>query len=262
MGGRVEKLNKGGILAWEVDGVLGRLTKAQSTAFRRGELFALQLPPLVEMGVVVATHMRDRAQGRGVLADSPPEAPSERRGWHKEAGNWVAGQVVSPEYAAAAGLPSTTYASSADLHRAAGKIGVGNVTGGMWAGIQARGSGRSAVIIDFGGSSPGHGGAATYATKGASVGSEGGKPIPLMVRAPETVRNQQKAWVVFSKHKASPIEPSPTENIAMCEAATILAQKTVLKQFGDSDNDYQHGLALDFGGDSALREKLLRDWKL
>ena len=256
MANRVEKLNNKGIIAWEVDGVLGRLTKAQS----KDANFVLEMKPLVEMGVILATHMRDRAT-KGSLADAQPVPPSDKRGWHKEGQNWVSGQVVSEEYAAAAGLSSTTYASAADMKAAIkGELQqIGFVTGGMWAGIQARGSGKSGVIIDFGGSSPGHGGFATFAV-GAPVVSDGGKPIPLMVRTPETVRNQQKAWVVFSKHQCSPIEPLADENTALCEAATALAQKSVLKQFGDSEDDWRHGVNLDFGGDSSLREKLLTGW--
>jgi hypothetical protein len=262
MASRVEKLNNKGILAWEVDGVLGRLTGAQSEAYRKGEAFALAMKPLVEMGVIVATHVRERVQGQGQLAGIEATPPSDKRGWHKEGANgYVPGQVVSAEYAAAAGLDSTTYASSADLKAASGRQGVGNTSGGMWAGLQARGSGKSAVIIDFGGSSPGHGsGKPVYVPGAEPVGGDGGKPIPVMVRPPEMVRNQQKAWVVFVKNGASPLEPTDVENLAMCEAATAMMQKAVVKEFGDAAESNQRAAVLDFGGDVRLREKLLTGW--
>lgn len=261
MASRVEKLNKGGILAWEVDGVLGRLTKAQS----KNEAFVLRMKPIVEMGVILATHIRDRSIGILSSSDELPQ-PCDKRGWHREGpGERVPGQVVSAEYAAAGGLPTTTFASSADLHNAAKPIrGVqryANVTGGMWAGIQARGSGKSGVIIDFGGTSPGHGSAKpTFVATAERVGGEGGKPIPVMVRAGEMVRNQNKAWVVFTKVGKSPIEPLGVENIALCEAATALMQRAVIREFGDTGEYNQQVWELDFGGDPVLREKLLVGW--
>jgi hypothetical protein len=259
MASRVEQLNNKGIIAWQVEGgILARLTKKQSQDIE----FAIRMQPLVTLGAVVAGHMKERVFNRGELAGAQAAPPSDRRGWHKEAdGTWVPGQVVSLEYAAAAGLNTTTYASSADLHHATGKPGIGNVTGGLKDSLQARGSGQSSVILDFGGSSPGHGsGKPIFISTTADIGAEGGKPIPLMVRPPEMVRNQQKAWVLFNKHGCSPIEPTDTENVAMCEAATVQAQRAVMRTFGDGGDSDQQVAALDFGGDPSLRDKLIREW--
>lgn len=256
MATRVEQLNRKGILSWEVDGVLGRLTKAQS----KDEEFALRMKPLVELGVILAVHMKERVQGKSILAGTSPVAPSDKTGRHKEGGEWVPGQVVSAEYAAAAGLPTTTFPSVAALKEAAGKTGVGNTSGGMWGGLQARGSGQS-VIIDFGGNSAGHGTGKPVLVEGApSVDTPNGKPIPTMVRSPEMVRNQAKAWVVFTKHGCSPLEPLENENQALCEAATAMAQRAVVKTFGDSGESNQRVAEFDFGGDPSLRDKLMKGW--
>lgn len=257
MSSRVEQLNKKGILSWEVSGVLGRLTKAQT----QDEAFALRMKPLVELGVILAVHMKERVVGKSILAGTSPVAPSDKTGRHKEGGEWVPGQVVSAEYAAAAGLPTTTFPSVAAMKEATGRQGVGNTSGGMWGGLQARGSGQSGVIIDFGGNSVGHGTGKPVLVEGApSIDTPNGKPIPTMVRSAEMVRNQQKAWVVFVKHGASPLEPLDTENQALCEAATAMAQKAVIKSFGDAGESNQRVAEFDFGGDPQLREKLMRGW--
>ena len=70
----LERLNKRGIVAWEVDGVLARFTKAQSASAD----YVAVARPFVDLVAAFAVHIRQRVQQRGDLAGQQP-APSGKK---------------------------------------------------------------------------------------------------------------------------------------------------------------------------------------
>jgi hypothetical protein len=194
---RAERLGAQGIAFVEVDGILARLTKKQS-ADPGAYVRAVQA---VSIATPVAAHVRkrvrdDRRPAEGVW------------GGYSRSGS----AVVSAEYQAAAGLSRRFYPSWAALHgNLPGKkrAQLFNITGGMWDGLQVRGSGGAKAIIDFTGSSMGS------ESKIVEVGRKGRK---RKVAKPISVRNQTKAARVFQNRQINIIQPAQTENIAMADA--------------------------------------------
>lgn len=261
------KLNSKGIVAWEVDGVLARATKKQSAAIADFS----NLLPMLDIGVELALAIRKRVQERGQLGDIGTSDSFTKYGAK-------AAYPVSEQYAQAAGakakltrwwatqediassrppnLSVQPFKSAAVFHRAAGsEPGKFTVTGGMWKGLQARGSGKSAVILDFQGSSVGTGTPQNMRVWGWRNYDGVAKPVEITLRtaAPGNVRNSVKATMVAKMARVHVLRPRMTELQAIAEMVAVEAAdwaSTALQL--DAPR-----LALPrFGGDTGLRAKL------
>lgn len=204
----IKRLNKRGIIAFEVDGVLARLTKAQSQGSR------LQFHEgLAHAAAELAAQIRARVQGKGDLAGQAPSKRAKRK------------IILSADYARAAGLPvksdrfgTTITGGIADLYAKTGRpLGSATVTGGMWAGLQARASGADSAIIDFAGSSEGRGKpvfgkvAAVNLNRSAGSSRHNTQRRTLVSTHSERVRNQWKGGAIYSTTGVNVLLPEQAE---------------------------------------------------
>lgn len=199
----VQTLAKRGMVAWEVDGVLSRLTKKQSADV---DLRAA-MGPFVRAVGAFAAYTKARALG-GRWAGGPIKPYKD--GWTRR---------ISTEYMRAAGLGKTWYRGRATMN--AQSRGGGRpffVSGGMWDGLQARGVGRYSVTVDFGGSSEGAGKKTVEGNRAWYAG--------------ERVRNQQKIAAIVSKRLENPIQPSMDDSLAVASVCQSAAQVSIAKAWG------------------------------
>jgi len=167
-----ERLTKRGIVYVETNGILARLTKAQSKDVQK----AWRPARAVALAVPLAREIRARVRDRRRTADGPIPRYGSRP------------VLLSQTYATAAQLGQRYWRSSIDMHDALPQHRGYYVTGEMWAGMQVRGSGRGA-IIDFQGSSQGRG----------------------MHGKPRLVRNQIKANAILRAQGVNVTEHTPKE---------------------------------------------------
>lgn len=237
----IVRLGRRGILAWSVSGVLARLTKRQSSSSD----LVLTLPPLVTMAATTADYIRARVSKRGQLAEGQAYAGySTRKGF----------RPISAKYAKELALSRRYYKSSAEFHAAAGAVpGRFSVTGGMWKGVQSRGTGRRAAIIDFAGSSVAARGRVEYRKLG-------GLKFAIPVVASGNIRNQTKAGAIASSLGISLLQPRRDEEIALQEAVNVAVDNHITQLWtlragarsGTQDND--------LGGDKVLLNRVLAVW--
>lgn len=206
------------------------------------------LSDVLTMQRVLATAIRQRvAAGRTA---TPPEPYSTT----PTAGpKGKARYYVSPAYATALGLGNQTrWESSAAMHSANGiKAGSARATGRMWDGLQVRNFGRSAALIEFGGSSMGASSTLTAITK-RKTGTyqvtvsgngkirarqarelsrdEGGKV--QYRRKPKLVRNSLKAAAVYQNTGVGLLQNTPGELMALQSAWCQLAGQELARLFG------------------------------
>ncbi len=192
---QAQRLSRQGVAFVEVDGLLARLTKRQSVDPGR----YLRAVDVVSLAVPLAARMRDRV--RDEQRPAVGTMPAYGR----------APVALSETYARQAGLASQWWRSSADMHAALGHAKGYHVTGGMWGGLQVRGSGSASAIIDFGGSSIGRG----------VVTIERQRRGRTILRArPAVARNAQKAGGILLHHKIHVLEPTAAE-IDSCALALV-----------------------------------------
>ncbi len=196
---RAERLSRQGVAFVEVDGVLARLTKAQSADVSK---FARAVDA-VALAAPLAVRMRERVRERRQPAAG--ELP----------GYGSAAVMLSEQYAQRAGLSSQWWRSSDAMHAALGQGRGYHVTGGMWAGLQVRGSGKASAVIDFGGSSIGRGQVKIVRLR---YGRTIARVLPVMVR------NSQKAGGIYLHHKINVVEPTMAE-VEAC--AGVLLERLV-----------------------------------
>ena len=202
---RSERLGKQGIVFFEVDGVLARLTKAQSAAPSK---FANAVEAVSVM-TPLALQMRKRVRDERKLASGVWGGYGRR-----------ASVLLSEQYATAAGLSRKYWPHSAAMH---GNLKNGNklfsVTGKMWESMQVRGMRQDRAVIDFQGSSVGRG----VVVKRRTV-----KGVITLKNVPETVRNQSKANSIFSRSKINILEPTDQE-LEACAVEVIMYSKQGLE---------------------------------
>lgn len=234
----MERLEKRGILAWEFDGVLGRLTQAQSEAAKKSPLVLDVLQSLVKEGAHLAAKIRKRVVENGDLAGQRfpgyrsrgkvavsvtyadqanadpgpwPWGPPDESRWRV-----VRGQDLRPTRI----MALRVFANSADFHRAANtKAGSYSVTGGMWRGLQARGSGASSVILDFQGSSEGTG--ATERLRSYRPRSDRGKGVrstTVVGYNSAKSRNSWKGGAIYDRHRVHVLLPKQDEIEGIAES--------------------------------------------
>lgn len=234
----MERLKGRGILAWEFDGVLGRLTQAQSKG-QTGDLNVLS--GLVKSTAKLASTIRDRVTKRGDLAGQrfpgySPRSVKYSPGYAQQAGlapePWpfprridenrnvvIRGKNLEVNQL----IPTYTYSSRAELQQDIGRPdGSYYVTGGMWRGLQVRGSGSGSAIIDFQGSSEGAGRTVRMRTYYyAGEGPRGGimtRGSWASARLPAKVRNSSKGGAIYDAHRVHVLLPKQDEIEGIAES--------------------------------------------
>ena len=234
---RAQKLDRKGIFHIEIGGVLAYLSAKQSQDVEIRD----KLRPLINAAPILIAHWRDRVR-KGKFA----EGTSASAYGHGK-------MSISPEYAKLAGTDRLWWWSSAAFHSAVNaKAGTGWVTGGMWAGAQARGKGKSSVVIEFSAQrTPGRG-ERSHAT---GVGKDG-KPRRGGFMHETTVKAREKAYGVF-RQGVNVLEPQQAEMDAIAGLILADAQAAAMQSLtGESRSG-----TLIFGGDPALRAKLAVGWR-
>jgi hypothetical protein len=183
---QAQRLTRQGVAFVEVDGILARLTKKQSADPGK----YARAVDAVALAVPLAARVRERVR------DDRRPATGALPGYGR------ALVYLSEQYAQQAGLAKMAWRSSDTMHAALGHAKMYHVTGGMWAGMQVRGSGPSSAVIDFGGSSIGRGTTTVSRQRGGRV---------VLVAKPVVVRNSQKAGGILFHHKIHVLEPTVDE---------------------------------------------------
>lgn len=234
MSQRQANLQRKGIAFFVIDGVLARLTKKQSSDALR----AAQAVPVVQLGAVLAKQVKERVTRRGKLSD---RQPATRYGQKSRV-------ELSQEYARAAGLNVRQRAKlkNEDVFHRALRSPVGSyvVSGGMWSGMEVRGSGRDAAIIDFAGRSEGRG---KRTLQARNIRTKGGQTFQRKsyVMKPQQVPNRDKAGRVWRFHRVNVLDPTEAEikRIALIRAQSD-AERAVAALAGTSYNPRWQALGL------------------
>ncbi len=227
----VEKFSKRGILVWEVDGALARLTKSQSQG---DDVSKTILRELVTKGAQLAVQIRKRVQERGDLGDQkfPGYGPRPRKmtpsyaraarlapehwPWPKQPNEAENVVVFDKNLRVTQQIPTWTFGDRRAIQAQLGRPdGSYTVTGKMWEGLQARGSGKDSVILDFQGSSEGTGKTVKVRTHFLSGYAGNGRLMTrggwITARTPAKVRNNQKALGIYDAHKVHVLKPTQGE---------------------------------------------------
>lgn len=253
MASRVEKLAAKGTIAFEVDGVLGRLTRKQSIDVD----LSRELGRFVQAGAIIGAAVKRRMRDERTYADGSTWSPSRRSSHFR----------VSAKYARNAGfidrqkkrsrvllreaggrarwarLPGVGFGSLAEMYAASKSSGAFDVTGGMWHGFVARPWGRLGVRLAFDGTSQGRG---KFKEFGRDLHGN-----PIWVKASESVRNWKKAGAVFLSLNRNIIEISEREALSIASAVGSAAVVATAKRM-----DSKPALQVRFDGDPALARKL------
>lgn len=188
----------------------------------------------VAVATAIARRVRERVARRGETATEPDEDTSPTRRGRSF--------VRNLQYVELKGLDRTHWRSLAQFHVAASvRSNSYDVTGGMWAGLQARNYGGARAIVDFRGSSRG---GFPYAGQTA-----GGKQR----KRPPKVRNQAKAWAVWVNRRVNVVQPTDREEAAICAAVAVLMGRKIDELLGG------RALAFHLDGDRAMFVESLRE---
>lgn len=213
----IERLNRRGIVAWRFEGALARLTEAQSKGSRES---VIALKDIVATGAKMATAIRDRVTQKGDLGKQAFPGYSTKN-WSRLYGGKLAasyvllagGKLTTVHFQARPTVAARTlelpiFDSSSQFHRSIGMTpGSYHVTGGMWKGLQARGTGRSSVILDFAGSSPGSGG-----QKDITIWDPNShRKRAIQIYESANVRNGWKSGAIYDKHNIHVLKPTKEE---------------------------------------------------
>lgn len=220
----VAKINAkaGALIAFDVEGVLARLTKKQA-----GEdaPVRIQFRNMVEFGAIVAAAIRRRVQGQGQLAQGQTWRYSTRN----------TGVRMSQQYRALAGVAAHQhFASESAMHLAAGtKPGSFSVTGGMWEGLQSRYQTGRGIRIEFAGTSLGRG-------KEQKVGVHPKSGRAVIKTANQQVRNALKGTSI-GKRGISLLALTDEDRADIVTACRCVAARRVGDAFGYEDRDLGSG---------------------
>lgn len=199
-GDEVARLRKRGFIAFEVEGIVGRLTKKQSHEAN----IAKRVLPIVILATVYARHARRRA-----LEGRFPHGPYQYD--QTKAKTRDGKYVVGTAYANRLGV-EPVFDSSSEFHRRIAAT-PGKATGGLMDAWQSRGVGKDAARIDARGQSIGSSTRLTTVLRGR----KGKKRYVKKLRG--LVRNQIKAGSVFRHLGLNIFQPTEAELEAMGDAA-------------------------------------------
>lgn len=210
---RIEKLDRKGILHFEVDDVFARLTARQS----KSADLAARARPIVGAAAILASHIRARAS-KGGGAD---------------------GQIRMTRN---------------------GKRPIGNWSGGMWRGIEAKGEGARGAAIGFAGQSVAESGMFGDLGRGSKFREQFAAGT-VRQKTLDTMRNDLKAGSVWARHdRYNVIEPSAAEWLAVGEAIGQDVQQSIMIALGGGLTGVDAVGVLMGGADPALRAKLAAFW--
>ena len=253
MTGRVEKLAGKGMIAFEVDGVLGRLSKGHSADPNLKRKMARITN--VRAGAIIAARVKRRMRDSGKFADG--------RQWRPASGKPL---LVSAKYAELGGFGNKAksarqrimrdtsgqvrrmrlrHAGFRDLqamYAAAGNKGAFDVTGGMWKGLTVRPWGTFGIRMVFDGTSQGRG---QWQKAGETLARD-----PIWSRKKKSVRNWMKAGAVFLGTGQNIIEVSLDETLAVASAVANTAAHAIAE--GRNGKSVPVAVQYTFEGDRQL----------
>lgn len=244
--GQVEKLNAkaGGVIAWEVDGVLARFSKNQ---FKDTDL-SRDVKPLIGMVAATLAHIKERVTKRGELGTDQRFPGYGKRSDVR----------VSSAYAGLAGSTTLWFDNETKFHTAARTVlGSFDVSGGLWGQPQARAQAKHKGRMEFAGSSPGRGKLVqSWVTKSSK---SGGPPVRRKVRTAvaQNVTNRQKGSTVLFHSKVHLLAPQRVEELAMREAVVdaVVFGQGMQWLMADSPR-----VPVEMGGDKQLRQRINQLW--
>lgn len=179
----------------------------------------------------LAKTIRQRAQ-RGDFAT--------KRRPYRTGGKWDSKQgmirkyFISKGYAQATGAPFRKFFSSAHFHKVIGRQTAGNISGGMWRGLEVRNFGTNGALIEF---------------KGKSVGALI-KKTSRGYNQNVKIGNKRKAKTVLLTLKVNVIQPKDSEIEALGSAAVEVLGQSIA--FGAP-------VTVQPSGDRALARALVDD---
>lgn len=180
----------------------------------------------------LAKTIRKRAQ-RGRFASQ--RRPYRTGGkWDSQKGE-IRNYYISEGYAEAVNAPFRKFKSSAHFHTVIGKQVAGNVSGGLWKGLEVRNIGTRGAIIEF---------------KGRSMGAVIKRTSRGKFKQRNNIGNKKKAATVWLTLRVNIIQPLPKEIEAIGAAAVEVWGKSVA--YGAKPD-------LKISGDRALARQLVRD---
>jgi hypothetical protein len=213
---------------------------------------ALQKP--MALATAAANHIRQRMLLGDTATPADPYSSNPTAGAKDNKRYYI-----SPAYAKEAGAgKQTRWESSAVMHSTLGGK-PGNVTGGMWSGLQVRNYGAEGAVIDFGGSTLGSSSTLTAKTQKVEGSyevtlsedgklrarqlkdlkrDEGGKV--LYRRKPKLVRNAHKASTLFRHSHIAAVQNTDDELQALANALAAVAAQQVAMSFGGKATNLPH----------------------
>lgn len=258
MPSRVEKLAAKGMIAFEVDGVLGRLTKKQSAAdvdLRR------DLSKFIRGGAILGATIKRRMRDRKTFADGTPWEPSSAlkpfrvsRKYAKPAGfvdrikkrKRMLIRYKGASKATYRRRPDVGFRSTAAMYEASKTKGAFSVTDGMWGGLTARTWGALGVRILFDSTSQGRGKPKDF---GKTLRGE-----PVIFKASQSVENWRKGGLTFLATRKNILELSDAEVLSVGSAVAITSLRAVTEQIGKGGK--VPVVNIQFEGDKSLAREL------
>jgi len=225
----VAALQRKGIFAIEVDGIVTRLTKKQTKLTGKDPDFKKSMGDVMALGLHYARALRRRVRKEGRLA-------TRSRGYRGRRTGKV--YLVKKSYARRAGGPNVAASSEEWQARAGKRRDTHDITGGTWHGLEVVGAGGA------------RGGKAKIGMRGSSKASAGKR---------ENVRNQIKLGTIWLRQRVNLLQPTDEEVAAMGAAVAVAAEGAVMANLGVPPRG-RSVQTLQAGVDRRLYRSLMRSW--
>ena len=195
----------------------------------------LDLVNNLSRALIVTTRLAKTIRQRAQRGDFATKRRPYRTGgkWDSKQG-MIRKYFISKGYAQATGAPFRKFFSSAHFHKVIGKGVAGNISGGMWSGLEVRNIGTSGAIIEF---------------KGKSVGALI-KKTKRGYNQRVNIGNKRKARTVYLTLKVNVIQPKDREIASIGDAAVVAWGKAI---------GYGATADIKLNGDRALSRQIVRD---
>lgn len=199
-----------GLYSIQIDGIVAKLSRAQST----GENFE-RFKNLLAVATVFAGCIRERVRDRSQLAEGQFAQPFANSKAYK----------VSKEYSEKSGANGQMrFASSEAFHeKINSKVGSFKASGGLWDSMAVQGRGDQ-VSVSFQGDTEGTG-------QATQVPAKHGKFL-VTVKVAQKIASGIKARQILNRQNINILTPTESEIEAMQSVYTIALQRKILASFG------------------------------
>lgn len=196
----------------------------------------LDLVNNLSRALIVTTRLAKTIRKRAQLGKFASQRRPYRTGgkWDSKQG-MIRKYWISEGYAEAVNAPFRKFFSSAHFHKVIGRQVAGNISGGMWKGLEVRNIGTRGAIIEF---------------KGRSMGAIIKRTSRGKFKQRNLVGNKRKARTVWLTLKVNVIQPTQREIDSIGAAAVVVWGKAIA---------YGATADIKLNGDRALARQLVRD---